>query len=160
LTYTRHLDVIERYNDANWVTDSHSVKSTTIYIFMFGGATVSWKSCKQTMIVKRTMESDLITLDTTCLKVVWLKDLLFEFYIMPIPILSISVHTNSRSTIEFLKQENTNKKMNRHIQIRLKSIQCLLDKLVILNFVKSEKNLVDPLTKGLSRSMALESSRR
>ena len=66
---------------------------------------------------------------------------------MPRPILSISVHTDSRSTIEILKQENANKKMNRHIQIRLKFIQRLLGKVVILDFVKSEKNLADPLTK-------------
>ena len=72
---------------------------------------------------------------------------------MPRPILQISVHTDSRSTIEILKQENANKKMNRHIQIRLKSVQRLLGKIMILNFVKSKKNLSDPLTKGLSRSV-------
>jgi len=41
LTYTRYLDVIEGYSDANWVTDSHSVKSTIGYVFMFGGDAVS-----------------------------------------------------------------------------------------------------------------------
>jgi len=49
--------------------------------------------------------------------------------------------------------------LNRHIQIRLKFVQRLLGKAVILNILKSEKNLVDPLTKGLSRSMVLESSK-
>jgi len=78
---------------------------------------------------------------------------------MPRPILPISIHTDSRSTIEILKQENANKKMNRHIQIRLKFVQCLLGKVVILDFVKSEKNLADPLTKGLSRSVVIKSSR-
>ena len=78
---------------------------------------------------------------------------------MPRPLLPISVHTDSRSTIEILKQDNANKKMNRHIQIRLKSIQRLLGKVVLLDFVKSEKNIADPLTKGLSRSVVLESSR-
>ena len=32
-------------------------------------------------------------------------------------------------------------------------------KTVILNFIKSEKNIADPLTKGLSRSMVLDTSR-
>jgi len=83
LTYTRYPDVIEGYSDAIWVTDSHSVKSTTGYIFMFGGAVVSWKSCKQKVIAGNTMESELIALDTTCLEAKWLKDLLSKFYIMP-----------------------------------------------------------------------------
>jgi len=49
--------------------------------------------------------------------------------------------------------------MNRHIQIRLKSVQHLLDKVVLLDFEKSEKNIADPLTKGLSKSVVLKSSR-
>ena len=126
---------------------------------MFSGAALSWKSCKQIVIVRSTMESKLIVMDTTCLEAEWLKDLLSEFYIVPRSILPISILTNSRSTIEILKQENANKKMNRHIQIILKSVQRLLGKVVILDFVKSEKNLTDPLTKGLSRSVVLESSR-
>ena len=46
-----------------------------------------------------------------------------------------------------------------HIQITLKSVQRLFAKIVILDFVKSEKNLTDPLIKSFSRSIILESSR-
>ena len=78
------------------------------------------------------MEFELIALDTTCSEAEWLKDLLSEFSIVPKPILPISVHTDSRSTNKILKQYNANKKMNGHIQIRLKSIQRLLGKVVLL----------------------------
>ena len=78
------------------------------------------------------MESELIALDTTCSEAEWLKDLLSEFSFIPRPILSISVHTDSRSIVEILKKDNANKKMNKHIQIRLKSIQRLLGKVVLL----------------------------
>jgi len=63
------------YSDTNWVTDSNSIKSTTGYVFIFSGAAVSWKFCKQTMIAMSTMDSELITLDTTCSEAEWLKDL-------------------------------------------------------------------------------------
>jgi len=56
------------------------------------------------------MESELIALDTTCSEAEWLKDLLSEFSIVPRLILPISVHTDSRSTIEILKQDSVNKK--------------------------------------------------
>ena len=105
------------------------------------------------------MESVLIVLDTTYSKAKWLNDLLSKFSIVHSPILSISVHTDSRFTIEILKKDNANKKMNRHIQIILKSVQRLLGKVVLLDFVKSKKNIADPLTKSLSRSVVLESSR-
>ena len=94
------------------------------------------------MIVRSTIESELIALDTTYSEAELLKNLLSEFSIMPRPILSISVHTDSRSTIEILKQYNANKNMNRYIQIRLKSVQRLLGKVVLMNFVKSEKILL------------------
>jgi len=97
------------------------------------------------------MEFELIALDTTCSETEWLKDLLFEFSIMHKLILLISVHTDLRSTIEILIQDKANKKMNKHIQIRLKSVQHLLGKVVLSDFVKSKKNIADPLTKGFLR---------
>ena len=45
--------------------------------------------------------------------------------------------------------------MKKHIQIRLKFVQPLLGKVVLLNFIKFKKNIADPLTKGLSRSVVL-----
>jgi len=41
LTYTGYPNIIEGYSDDNCVTDSHSVKSTTGFVFMFGGVDVS-----------------------------------------------------------------------------------------------------------------------
>jgi len=78
LTYTGYPDVMKSYSDAKYVTDFNSVKSTTGYIFMFGGGIVSWKSRKQTVIARSTMKSELIVLDTTCFKAEWLKDLLLN----------------------------------------------------------------------------------
>ena len=46
------------------------------------------------------MEFKLVALDTTCSEAEWLKDLLSKFSIVHKSILSISIHTNSRSTIE------------------------------------------------------------
>ena len=38
-------------------------KSTSGYVFTLGGATVSWKSSKQTCISRSTMEYEFIALD-------------------------------------------------------------------------------------------------
>lgn len=159
LEYNGFPSVIEGYSDANWVTDSDNVKSTSGFVFLLGGAAVSWKSCKQTVIARSTMEAELIALDTTCSEAEWLKDFTSDLPVMTKPIPCIAVHTDSRSTIELLKQKTMNKKLNRHMQIRFKSVQGLLGKCVALDFVKSEKNLADHLTKGLSRTSILDSSR-
>ena len=62
--------------------------------------------------------------------------------------------------IELVKQTHTNKKMNRHMQVRYKSVKKMLSSNIIsLDFVKSELNIDDQLTKGLSRKVVLELSR-
>ncbi|KAF3666872.1 hypothetical protein FXO37_10327 [Capsicum annuum] len=53
----------EGYSDANWITGSNEVKSTSGYVFIIGGGAVSWKSSKQTYIARSTMESEFIALD-------------------------------------------------------------------------------------------------
>ena len=76
------------------------------------------------------------------------------------PILAISIHCDNKVAIELVRQAHANKKMNRHIQVRYKSVKSLVNKIVVsLNFVKSEKNIVDQLTKGLSRNVVLDLSR-
>nr|GEV23996.1 zinc finger, CCHC-type [Tanacetum cinerariifolium] len=63
LHYDRHPAVIEGYNDANWISDIKDSRSTSGYVFTLGGATISWKSSKQTVIAKSMMESKFIALD-------------------------------------------------------------------------------------------------
>jgi hypothetical protein len=38
------------------------------YVFTFGGAAVSWRSCKQTILTRSTMEAEFTALDTTIVK--------------------------------------------------------------------------------------------
>ena len=61
--YTRYLVVFEGYSDANWISNIKYSKSYSGYEFTLGGAIVSWKSSKQTVIARSTMESEFIALD-------------------------------------------------------------------------------------------------
>ena len=78
LYYKGFPSVVEGFSDANWITDSLDIKSTTGYIFLLGGATISWGSKKQTIIYGSTMEAELIALDTTCTKAESIKSLLLD----------------------------------------------------------------------------------
>jgi len=153
-------NVVERYSDANWIIDNEEVKSTSGYIFLLGGATISWGSKKQTIISRSTMESELIALDITCTEAEWIKSLLMDMPLVEKPLHALSIHCDCKATIDLVKQSHTNRKMNRHIHVRHKSVKSLLSKnIVSLEYVKSENNIADQLTKGLSRSRVLEMSR-
>ncbi|KAJ1255863.1 hypothetical protein BS78_K149000 [Paspalum vaginatum] len=52
LHYTGYPRVLEGYSDANWISDADELKATTGYVFTLGGAAVSWRSCKQTILTR------------------------------------------------------------------------------------------------------------
>jgi hypothetical protein len=66
--YTGYPKVLEGYCYANWISDADEVHATSGYVFLFGGGVVSWKSCKQTILTRSTMEAELTSLDTTGVK--------------------------------------------------------------------------------------------
>jgi hypothetical protein len=47
-------------------------------VFLFGGGAVSWKSCKQTILTKSTMEAELAALDTAGAEAEWRRDFLLD----------------------------------------------------------------------------------
>ena len=63
LHYMRYPAVLKGYNDANWISNVKDSKSHSSYVFTLGGAIVSWKSLKETIIAKSTMKSGFIALD-------------------------------------------------------------------------------------------------
>ncbi|GKB83334.1 NAC domain-containing protein 7-like protein [Tanacetum coccineum] len=127
---SRYPTVIEGYNDANWISNIKDSRSTSGYVFTLGGAAVSWKSSKQTVIAKSTMESEFIALDKCEEEAEWLPH---------------STMYNGKS---------------RHIRRRHNSIRQLLSIGVIsIDYVKSKDNIADPLTKGLSRELVSKSSK-
>ena len=107
------------------------------------------------------MEAELITLDTTCTEAEWIKSLLLDIPLSNKPIPAISLHCDNKAVIKLVKQTRTNnKKMNKHMQVRYKSVKKMLSSNIIsLDFVNSESNISDQLTKGLSRKVILELSR-
>ena len=54
--YSGYPSVLEGYSGSNWITDADDLKATSGYTFTLGGGAVSWRSCKQTILTKSSME--------------------------------------------------------------------------------------------------------
>ncbi len=50
------------YSDADWAGDVSDRKSTSAYLFMMSGATISWRSRKQTCVALSTAEAEYVAL--------------------------------------------------------------------------------------------------
>ena len=80
--YTGYPRVLEGYSDSNWISDADEIKATSGYVFTLGGGAVSWKSCKQTILTRSTIEAELTALDTATVEAEWLRELLMDLPIV------------------------------------------------------------------------------
>ena len=151
LHYTRYPFVLEGYNDANWISDTVNSKSTSGFVFTFGGVVVSWKTLRKTCIARYTMESEFIVLDKTTEEAESLRNFLEDIPSWPKLMSAISIHCDSQSTIGRAQNTMYNDK-SRHIRRRHNTIcQLLSSGIILIDYVKSKENLADPLTKDLPR---------
>ena len=57
-----------------------------------GDGAVSWKSCKQTILTRSTIEAELTALDTATVEAEWLCELLMDLPVVEKPIPAISMN--------------------------------------------------------------------
>ena len=67
-----------RYTDADWASDINDRKSTSGFVFMLGGAAISWRSKKQNSVVLSSTEAEYITVVHAAKEAIWLRCLLTE----------------------------------------------------------------------------------
>lgn len=104
------------------------------------------------------MESEFIALELAGQEAEWLRDLLAYIPLWGRPTL-ISLHCDSQAAIGVTNNSAYNGK-RRHIRVRHSIVRHLIKKGDIsLEYVKSEKNLADPFTKGLPRKGFQDTSR-
>ncbi|PHT58324.1 hypothetical protein CQW23_00687 [Capsicum baccatum] len=151
LHYNKYPAVLEGYSDANWITGSNEVKSTSGYVFTIGGGAVSWKSSKQTCITRSTIESEFITLDKADEEAEWLRNFLEDIPYWPKPMAPVCIHCDSQAVTGRAGSMMYNSK-SLHIRRRHNTVKKLLSSgIITTDYVKSKDNVSDPLTKGLSR---------
>jgi hypothetical protein len=141
-------------------SDADEIYATRAYVFSLGGGAVSWKSCKQTILMRSTMQAELTALDTATVEVEWLRELLMDLPVVEKPIPSISMNCDNQTVTVKVNSSKDNMKSTRHVKRRLKSIRKLRNSGVIaLDYVNTSKNLADQFTKGLSRNVIEGASR-
>jgi hypothetical protein len=87
--YSGYPAILEGYSDANWISDIDELYVMSRYVFTLGGAVVSLRSCKQTILMRSTIEVEFAALDTATVEADWLHELLMDLPIVdkPLPII-------------------------------------------------------------------------
>jgi hypothetical protein len=129
-------------------------------VFLLGVGAISWKSCKQTVLTKSTIEAELTALDTVGSEAEWLRDLLMDLPVVEKPIPAISMNCDNQTMIIKVNNSKDNMKSTRHVKRCLKYVKKLRNSGVIaLDYVHTSNNLADQFIKGLSRNVIESASR-
>ncbi|GJW39487.1 zinc finger, CCHC-type containing protein [Tanacetum coccineum] len=126
LACTGYPSVLKGYTDASWISNTKDNSSTSGWIFLLGGGAISWAS-------KNKLAS---------LILLWSK-----------PIAPISIRCDSAATLAKAYSQMYNEK-SRHLGVSHSMIRELITNEVIsIEFVRSQQNLADHMTKGLVRDL-------
>nr|GEW22903.1 zinc finger, CCHC-type [Tanacetum cinerariifolium] len=158
LIYISYPSVLEGYTDASWISNTEDNSSTSGWVFLLGGGAISWASKKQTCINGSTIESELVALAVADKEFEWLKNLLFEILLWVKPIAPIFIRCDSVATLAKAYSQMYNKN-SRHLGVRHSMIrELIMNGAVSIEFVRSQQNLDDHLTKGLARDLVIKSA--
>ena len=137
------------YADADWAGDATTRKSTSGYMFSLAGATVSWKSKRQTVVALSSTEAEYIALCLAAQEAIWLRSLLESLGFKQSK--ATKLYEDNQGAIALTKNPKTHSR-TKHIDIKYHYIREAVDKKDIeLVYCPTDKMVADILTKGLPR---------
>ncbi|GJS47445.1 hypothetical protein Tco_0597566, partial [Tanacetum coccineum] len=148
------------YTDARWISNTKDNSSTSGWVFLLGGGAISWASKKQTCITGSTTEYEFVDLAAAGKEAEWLRNLILKIPLWSKPIAPFSIRNDSVATLAKAYNQMYNRK-SRHLGVKHSMIRELITNGVIsIEFVRSQQNLADDLTKGLASDLVIKSAER
>ncbi|GKB50994.1 hypothetical protein Tco_0901747 [Tanacetum coccineum] len=148
------------YTDARWISNTKDNSSTSGWVFLLGGGAISWASKKQTCITGSTTEYEFVALAAAGKEAEWLRNLILKIPLWSKPIAPFSIRNDSVATLAKAYNQMYNRK-SRHLGVKHSMIRELITNGVIsIEFVRSQQNLADDLTKGLASDLVIKSAER
>jgi len=147
--------ILQGFSDVDWAGDYETRRSTTGFMFIFGGAAVSCASKLQKTVALSTMKSEYMALCEASKEAVWLDKL-----IQRVPMLvtqsdnlvgPVNIKVDNSGCMDFAKNPVEHKR-TKHIDIRYNFVRdpITTDK-VILEHCPTDDMAADPMTKELAK---------
>ncbi|GKD82253.1 secreted RxLR effector protein 161-like protein [Tanacetum coccineum] len=147
------------YCDASWQKDKDDSRSRSGWVFLLNGGAVTWKSSKQDIVANSTCESEYIAACKASKEAIWMKHFIGDLGVVPIVQDPIEIFCDNKSAVSLTKEPNDHGK-SKHIERKYHFVQSKVKEgHVIMKYIRSEDNPVDPFTKALAKSRHDEHAR-
>ncbi|KAM1794483.1 hypothetical protein ACFX11_034955 [Malus domestica] len=148
VTYTRGYLHLKAFSDADWAGDPNDRRSTTGLVVFLGSNPISWSSKKQQTMSRSSTEAKYRAISSTSAELDWIKQL-FAFLHIPVTIPHI-LFCDNLSAIA-LSFNHVQHQKTKHIEIDVHFVrERVAKKQLTVQFVSSQEQFADILTKGLS----------
>ena len=135
---------IKGYTDSDFMSNPDDKKSTSGYVFVCNGITVSWKNFKQPIIADSTTEIEYVVASDAAKEGFWFKKFVMELGVVTSDVILLYCDNNGAIT---LAKEPWSHKKSKHIEWRFHIIRDYLEKKYIkVQRVDSADNVADSLT--------------
>ena len=140
---------IEIYVDANFNDPHLKSKSRSGYVLFVDGCLIVWFSKKQSLLAISTEEAEVFSANEGAKSILWLIKFLNELDIAyDIPMM----YEDCSNAILWIKERKTTMR-TRHFDLRLEFVREMIDdNMMKIEYVNTEKNPADMLTKVLGKN--------
>jgi hypothetical protein len=148
ISYTKGDLQLKAFSDADWAGDPNDRRSTTGLVIFLGDNPISWSSKKQQTVSRSSTEAEYRALSFTTAEVDWLKQLLAFLHVsLPhIPVLFCDNLSAIALSFNPVQHQRT-----KHIEVDVHFVrERVSQKQLSVQFVSSQEQFADILTKGLS----------
>ena len=138
--------ILKGYADASYASDTRDRRSISGYIFYIDDTPISWKTSKQKLVAKSTMEAELYALEDATSECIWLRYILTQLgFNQP----STTIYQDNQATIKYVLNQHRNAR-NKHIDIKTCYVfQHIKNKEINLQYISTKDMIADGFTKAL-----------
>jgi hypothetical protein len=97
--YSRYPTILGGYGDVRWISEMDELYVMSGHVFTLASDAFKWRSCKQTILTRSTVEIELMTLDRTTVEANWLLELLMDLPIVEKPLSTIPLNCDNQTMI-------------------------------------------------------------
>lgn len=136
------------YSDADWASTTEDRRSTTGWIFQYGGGAVSWKSRRQPTVALSTTEGEYMAMSDAAKEAMWLRRLADDLGCKE-GVVKMFFDNQGAGALSI--NEGIHKR-TKHIDVRHHFIRdCIQSKKISIEYIPTAEMLADVFTKPLGR---------